>query len=69
MSDACPHRLAPLSEGRVDAEGRIECPYHGWTFSESGECTKIPQLKADGAAPVLARCGGTAYATVEKQGI
>ena len=36
MADACPHRLAPLSEGRVDAAGQIECPYHGWTFSATG---------------------------------
>lgn len=27
--DTCPHRLAPLSEGRVDETGCIECPYHG----------------------------------------
>lgn len=45
MSDVCPHRLAPLSEGRVDpVSGCIECPYHGWQFDKSGECTKIPQL-------------------------
>jgi phenylpropionate dioxygenase-like ring-hydroxylating dioxygenase large terminal subunit len=25
--DACPHRLVPLSEGRVTAAGRLECPY------------------------------------------
>lgn len=31
MIDACPHRLAPLSQGRVDPDsGCIECPYHGW---------------------------------------
>lgn len=38
MKDACPHRLAPLSQGRVDPEtGCIECPYHGWQFaSETG---------------------------------
>jgi hypothetical protein len=30
--DACPHRLAPLSEGRVDEQGCIQCSYHGWTF-------------------------------------
>lgn len=30
--DTCPHRLAPLSEGRVDETGCIECPYHGMFF-------------------------------------
>ena len=25
MLDRCPHRLAPLSEGRVDEQGQIEC--------------------------------------------
>lgn len=33
--DTCPHRLAPLSEGRVDETGCIECPYHG-TFVCAG---------------------------------
>ena len=42
--DACPHRLAPLSQGRVDAAtGCLECPYHGWQFDSTGACTKIPQ--------------------------
>ena len=69
MADACPHRLAPLSEGRVDAAGQIECPYHGWTFSATGACTKIPQLGTDGGGAVLARCGGARYATCERQGL
>lgn len=43
--DACPHRLAPLSQGRVDPEtGCLECPYHGWSFSNDGSLTSIPQL-------------------------
>ena len=30
MSDVCPHRLAPLSEGRLEAGGtRLACAYHG----------------------------------------
>ena len=38
MTDACPHRLAPLSQGRVDPEtGCIECPYHGWQFDTEGD--------------------------------
>lgn len=42
----CPHRFAQLSEGRVDGEGRIECPYHGWAFEGSqGACQQLPQLE------------------------
>nr|GLL31761.1 protochlorophyllide-dependent translocon component 52, chloroplastic-like [Ipomoea trifida] len=37
MDDACPHRLAPLSEGRIDQWGRLQCVYHGWCFSGSGD--------------------------------
>jgi phenylpropionate dioxygenase-like ring-hydroxylating dioxygenase large terminal subunit len=67
--DACPHRLVPLSEGRVCPQsGDIECPYHGWTFrGADGACTRIPQLepgvriKADRAQatmlPVETRAG------------
>jgi pheophorbide a oxygenase len=25
MEDRCPHRLAPLSEGRIDADGTLMC--------------------------------------------
>lgn len=69
MSDECPHRLAPLSEGRVDESGQIECPYHGWTFATDGACTKVPQAEDAGGAKLLSRCGGTAYAVAEVQGL
>ncbi|XP_031099350.1 protochlorophyllide-dependent translocon component 52, chloroplastic-like [Ipomoea triloba] len=48
MDDACPHRLAPLSEGRIDQWGRLQCVYHGWCFSGSGDCKFIPQAPRDG---------------------
>ncbi|MCG9889454.1 MAG: Rieske 2Fe-2S domain-containing protein [Thermosynechococcaceae cyanobacterium MS004] len=44
MVDQCPHRLARLSEGRISEAGQLECPYHGWSFSGSGQCEQIPQL-------------------------
>jgi phenylpropionate dioxygenase-like ring-hydroxylating dioxygenase large terminal subunit len=48
--DECPHRLAPLSEGRV-VNGCIECPYHGWQFEGAGGgCVAIPQLAEDASA-------------------
>lgn len=41
VEDRCPHRHAPLSRGRMTRQG-LECPYHGWTFSRSGTCVRIP---------------------------
>lgn len=43
FEDRCPHRLVPLSEGRINEAGQLECPYHGWTFSGTGQCESIPQ--------------------------
>lgn len=44
--DRCPHRLAPLSEGRVDDKtGNLMCSYHGWEFDAEGVCTRIPQAE------------------------
>lgn len=48
--DRCPHRLAPLSEGRLDrVSGQLMCSYHGWQFDAEGLCRRIPQ--ADPAVP------------------
>lgn len=41
--DRCPHRGARFSLGRVN-EGNLECPYHGWQFSASGQCVKVPAV-------------------------
>ncbi|XP_011089144.1 protochlorophyllide-dependent translocon component 52, chloroplastic [Sesamum indicum] len=48
FDDSCPHRLAPLSEGRIDQWGRLQCVYHGWCFGGSGDCKFIPQAPRDG---------------------
>lgn len=52
FEDLCPHRLAPLSEGRIDQWGRLQCVYHGWCFNGSGDCKFIPQAPPDGP-PVM----------------
>lgn len=44
--DRCPHRLAALSEGRIEAKtGTLICSYHGWEFDDRGVCTRIPQAE------------------------
>ncbi|CAN6303113.1 unnamed protein product [Urochloa humidicola] len=48
FDDACPHRLAPLSEGLIDDKGRLQCVYHGWCFDGAGACKFIPQAPALG---------------------
>ena len=51
----CPHRLAPLSEGRIDQWGRLQCVYHGWCFNGSGDCKFIPQAPPDGPTVITHR--------------
>jgi len=43
FEDKCPHRLAPLSEGRVEPDGSLLCAYHAWRFDGEGKCTAMPQ--------------------------
>lgn len=41
LQDECAHRACPLSVGTLEA-GRVQCPYHGWEYSGSGQCTSMP---------------------------
>eukprot|EP00210_Caulerpa_lentillifera_P001760 g1690.t1 len=52
MDDECPHRLAPLSEGRIEKDGNLLCSYHAWRFNESGKCVKIPHAEDEKAHTV-----------------
>lgn len=42
LADACWHRLAPLSKGRILPGDEVQCPYHGLQFNSAGRCTKMP---------------------------
>ncbi|EFJ52402.1 hypothetical protein VOLCADRAFT_103059 [Volvox carteri f. nagariensis] len=46
--------LAPLSEGRIESDGTLQCSYHGWQFDGRGACTHIPQLRGDAKAMQVA---------------
>jgi phenylpropionate dioxygenase-like ring-hydroxylating dioxygenase large terminal subunit len=69
FSDQCPHRLAPLSEGRINESGQLECPYHGWTFSGKGNCETIPQQETGGQAQSSQRACVRAFPTTVCQGL
>jgi phenylpropionate dioxygenase-like ring-hydroxylating dioxygenase large terminal subunit len=68
FADVCPHRLVPLSQGRINQRGELECPYHGWSFEGGGHCTAIPQAEA-GARTDTPRSRCRTYATAEGQGL
>jgi len=47
VEDLCPHRRMRLSLGTV-RDGRLVCPYHGWSFDDvgQGESPTTPKMKA-----------------------
>jgi nitrite reductase/ring-hydroxylating ferredoxin subunit len=50
----CPHRLGPLEEAPVDADGCVRCPWHGDRFDvRSGRGVDRPRLRL-APAPELA---------------
>lgn len=46
LQDRCLHRTAQISRGRV-ADGKLQCPYHGWTYRADGTVIQIPSLGPD----------------------
>lgn len=64
LADRCPHRFAPLSMGKV-CDDRIECPYHGLRFDQSGACVHNPH--GNHAIPKAAKV--KAYPLVERDTI
>ncbi|WP_434683854.1 Rieske 2Fe-2S domain-containing protein [Pseudanabaena minima] len=69
FDDRCPHRLVPLSEGRIAEDGLLECPYHGWAFKGDGNCDRIPQQPEDGQAHTSKRACVKSLPTSERQGL
>lgn len=64
LADACAHRFAPLSQGKVVGD-TIECPYHGLRYAADGGCVLSPH--GDGRIPPAARV--RSYAVAERQGL
>jgi len=77
LDDACSHRLAPLSEGRIDTscvpctgdETRpscraLACSYHGFAFDGAGRAVAVPQARHDGGAEAERRAAGSPRARV-----
>lgn len=44
MERYCSHMGADLAAGEIQA-GCLECPFHGWRFDNSGQCTVAPDIE------------------------
>ena len=61
LEDRCCHRGAPLTHGKVVAEG-LQCGYHGLVYDRTGRCVRVPgQDRIAGEARVRS------YPIVERQ--
>lgn len=74
--NACPHRAAPLSEGRLfereTPEGRqtvLECAYHGWRFGCNGKCLDIPNAPQEFSIPEAANISRVFATSVSSVGV
>ncbi|CAN0374605.1 unnamed protein product, partial [Laminaria digitata] len=69
FDDRCPHRAAPLTEGRVEKDGSLLCAYHGWRFDNDGKCLSIPQSERGGKDEALTAACAKVYPTQVAQGL
>jgi len=63
LDNRCPHRWAPLSEGKVQGDN-IVCPYHGFKFNPRGVCVEIPSQDA-----IPSRAKVDPYPVIERDGL
>ncbi len=66
MDEFCAHRGVSLWFGRNEENG-LRCPYHGWKYDTTGQCTEVPSEPAESGY-----CGKiklTSYPLVERGGI
>jgi nitrite reductase/ring-hydroxylating ferredoxin subunit len=50
LDDRCAHKGVPLSHGQQHGDV-IACPYHGFQYDQSGQCTHMPVLGKNGTPP------------------
>lgn len=63
--DKCLHRHALISKGEVIGDGLV-CPYHGWSYNQSGEVIDVP---SEGPENVKGKRCQVAFETLERDGV
>lgn len=66
MDEFCAHRGVSLWFGRNE-EGGLRCPYHGWKYDVTGQCTEVPSQPSH--TGFCERIKLKAYPLVERGGV
>lgn len=61
LADACWHRLAPLSQGKLIGADGVQCPYHGLEYNSAGRCIGMPAQETINPSAMVA-----SYPVVER---
>ena len=67
LDEWCPHRGARLSRGWCEFRGTVTCPYHGYTYNESGQC--VAGLTESENSTLAPKLRARKYPTEERDGI
>ncbi len=62
----CPHRGADLAYGRNEGDG-LRCPFHGWKFDVTGQCTETPAEPP--GSTMCTRIRQRSYPLIERSGV
>lgn len=66
IDEFCAHRGVSLWFGRNEDEG-LRCPYHGWKYDHTGQCTEVPSEPAESGYCQKVKL--TSYPLVERGGV
>jgi phenylpropionate dioxygenase-like ring-hydroxylating dioxygenase large terminal subunit len=66
MDEFCAHRNVSLWFGRNEDDG-LRCPYHGWKYDVTGQCTEIPSEQR--GSTYCTRIKLRSYKLVERGGV
>ena len=66
LQDKCIHRNTRLSKGKI-CEGKLECPYHGWVYDNTGKVVTVPSEGESFCQSKMRKC--QVYQTFEQDGL
>ncbi len=67
MYDRCPHLSARLSQGHIQPQDHLACPFHGFEFDPGGRCRYVPALGRNAEPPKILQV--PTYPTYEAHGL